>query len=128
MALRIIAGLIGLLFFGQGVNWIANPAAAAEGLGMPLLDGLARSTQVGDMAAFFVGLGSMILLGAYRQNAQWLHAGALLLALAAVMRTLAWLLQDAAFATEFIAIESIVACLLVFVGSRLHANAEPATQ
>lgn len=121
MVTRIIAGLIGLLFFVQGIGWLTDPSSAAEALGMPLLDGIARSTQVGDMAAFFIALGSMILLGSYRQNAQWLHAGAMLVGLAAVTRTLAWLFQDAAFATEFIVIEAVVASILIFTASRFGA-------
>jgi len=79
MALRLAAGIIGAFFLIQGINWITRPAAAAEALGMPLLDGLARSTQIGDMASFFVALGTMSLLGAARMNPLWLHAAALLL-------------------------------------------------
>ena len=70
MALRVVAGIIGAFFLIQGINWIVIPAAAAEALGMPLLDGLGRSSQVGDMASFFLTIGTMSLLGAARSNAQ----------------------------------------------------------
>jgi hypothetical protein len=118
MALRLAAGIIGTFFLIQGINWITRPAAAAEALGMPLLDGIARSTQIGDMASFFVALGTMSLLGAVRMNPLWLHAAALLLGGAAVMRTLAWLLHDAAFAGIFIGVEVVSAGALVLVASR----------
>jgi len=118
MALRLAAGIIGAFFLIQGINWITRPAAAAEALGMPLLDGLARSTQIGDMASFFVALGTMSLLGAARMNPLWLHAAALLLGGAAVMRTLAWLFHDAAFAGIFIGVEVVSAGALVLVASR----------
>lgn len=124
MALRIVAGTIGVFFLAQAIHWIARPAAAAEALGMPLLDGIARSTQVGDLAGFFLALGTMILLGAYRSNAQWLRGGALLLGSAALMRTLAWLLQGAAFTADFIGVELVCAGGLLFVAFRFDASHE----
>lgn len=121
MALRVVAGIIGAFYFLQGINWIANPAGAAEALGMPLLDGLGRSTQVGDMASFFLTIGTMGLLGATRSNPLWLQGWAMLLGGAAVMRTLVWLLHDAAFAGVFIGVEVVSAGALLFVASRFVA-------
>lgn len=118
MALRLAAGIIGAFYLIQGINWITRPAAAAEALGMPLLDGLARSTQIGDMASFFFALGTMSLLGGVRSNPLWLHAAALLVGGSAVMRTLAWLFHDAAFAGVFIGVEIVSAGALVLVASR----------
>ena len=37
--LRIVAGLVGILFFLNGLQWIISPANIAESLGMPLLEG-----------------------------------------------------------------------------------------
>ena len=37
--LRIVAGLIGMLFFLNGLQWIISPANVANSLGMPLLEG-----------------------------------------------------------------------------------------
>ena len=54
---RIITILVGGLFLMQAVNWILDPQSAANGLEMELLEGAGRSTQVGDMTAFFFGLG-----------------------------------------------------------------------
>lgn len=121
MAFRIVAGIIGTFYLIQGINWIASPASSAEALGMPLLDGLGRSTQVGDMASFFLTLGTMSLLGAIRSNPVWLYGGAMLLGGAASMRTLAWLLHDAAFAGIFIGVEVVSAGVLLFVASRFDA-------
>ena len=124
MFLRAIPGVIGVFFFLQGMRWIVDPASAASALGMPLLDGLGRSTQVGDMTSFFLTLGLMALLGALRSNGTWLRGSALLLAGAATMRTLAWGIHEADFATEFIAIESIVAAILFFIANRFDRKDE----
>ena len=75
MPLRVVAGILGIFFLLQGVNWILSPASAAEALGMPLLEGVGRSTQIGDAGGFFVALAAMILLGAYGSNGQWLRGG-----------------------------------------------------
>lgn len=121
MTHRIVAGCIGLLFGLQAVHWLLRPAAAAEALGMPLLDGVGRSTQIGDIGAFFLALGVMCGLGAWRSNPTWLRGAALLLGGAAVMRTLAWALQGAAFTAPFIGVEVVSAALLLFVATRIEA-------
>ena len=54
MTLRIVAGVIGLMLGVQAVQWMFMPATAAESLGMPLLEGVARSSQMGDTGAFFL--------------------------------------------------------------------------
>jgi len=128
MPYRVVSGVIGLFFFLQGLSWIIDPGAAAEALGMPLLEGIARSTQVGDFGAFFVSLGAMCLLGAIRSNAQWLQGGAMMLGSAAVIRTLAALVHGAEFATLFISIEVVMVGILLFVATRIEsAKASPAS-
>lgn len=122
MILRVLAGLVGGIFLAQALSWMVDPAGAAAALGMPLLDGLARSTQVGDFTSFFLALGAMALLGAVRMSGTWLRAAAMLLGGAATMRTLAWAIHDAAFATEFIIIELVCAFTLLFIASRFDAN------
>ncbi len=118
-AYRIITALLGVFFLVQGINWILDPGAAAAGLEMPLLDGLGRSTQVGDMTAFFVGLGLMVLNGARPGHANSLYGGVLLLGGAAVFRALAWLVHGAAFATPFITVEVISAVFLAIAARQL---------
>jgi hypothetical protein len=116
--LRVIVGLPAVLFILIGIRWLIDPAANAAEFGMPLLDGLGRSTQIGDLGAFFTAGGVMVLIGVFSQKREWLLAPAMLLGFTAVFRVLAWLVQDAAFATEQIAVEVILTALLVFAASR----------
>ena len=111
--LRTVTTLVGAFFTLQGVAWIAAPARAAAGLGMPLLDGVARSTQIGDLSMFFLMAGATILAGSRPGRARLLHVPAGLIGGAAVTRTLAWGLQGAAFATTFIAVEIVTGVLLL---------------
>lgn len=120
MAPRVVAGIFGVFYLIQGINWIMRPTAAAAALGMPLLDGLGRSTQIGDMASFFLTLGTMSLLGAIRSNPLWLCGAAMLLGTAAVMRTFAWLIHDAAFAGVFIGVETVSVGVLLLVAWRFN--------
>ena len=120
---RIIAVGLGALFLLQGINWILDPRAAAEGLAMPLLEGGAgRSTQVGDMTAFFVGLGLMVLNGARPGHANSLYGGVLLLGGAAIFRTLAWLVHGAEFASQPITVEVVSTVFLVVAAQKLSAT------
>ena len=116
--LNIATYIVGFLFFINGVMWLIYPAASAEALGMSLLSGEGLSTQIGDLSSFFLVLGSFILLGAYTKQKYWLYAPIALLGLAAISRTIAYLFHDAAFATQSIMVEVLVACLLFFQASR----------
>jgi hypothetical protein len=114
---KIITQLLALLFLVQGLNWILDPASAAQGLGMPLLDGIGRSTQIGDFAAFFFATGTMIAMGTYPGQTQWLYGGAMLLGFAAVMRTVAALFHGADFAVFPISIE-VASAVFLFLAVR----------
>ena len=66
-ALRFISALPALLFMLIGVRWLTTPEAVAAEFGMPLLEGLGRSTQIGDLGAFFVAGGAMVLIGLIKE-------------------------------------------------------------
>ncbi|MEP0201827.1 MAG: hypothetical protein ABJ084_08200 [Halioglobus sp.] len=115
--LKGLAALPALLMLVMGVNWIVDPASAAQGLGMTYLEGEGRSTQIGDMTSFFIGVGVMALLGLWTENRTWLYSASLLLGGTAVFRTLAWLVHDASFATASIAVE-VISVLLFLAAAR----------
>ena len=121
--LRIAVAVLGGFFTVQGIGWLLLPASAAEGLGMPLLDGLGRSTQIGDFAAFFLVGGITMLLGSRPGRARWLRFPAALIGGAAVTRSLAWLLHGADFAALFITVEIGTFVLLWYAAGRLDAPA-----
>ena len=116
--LRGVSALIGLLMIIMGLNWVIDPAGAAGQLGMPLLDGAGRSTQVGDLTAFFLGIGIMTLLGTWLRNPTWLQAAALLLGGTAVFRTLAWAVHGADFVPDAVAVEVISTVVLLSAAAK----------
>ena len=117
--LQVLVTLSGLLFLGIGLRWLIDPASAAAQLGMPLLDGVGRSTQVGDMMGFFITLGSSILIALVTAKRTWYYPGIMLLGVAAVGRLLAWSIHDAALAADMIAAEAVIASLLFFASRKL---------
>ena len=110
---RILSALVGLLMAVQTISWITNPGEAAQGLGMALLEGMGRSTQIGDFSSFFFSVTLFCFLGAFLKQAQWLISGAIILGSAALFRSLAWIAHGADFATDFIVAEVVMTILLI---------------
>ncbi|MBQ76102.1 MAG: hypothetical protein CMQ20_13920 [Gammaproteobacteria bacterium] len=116
IVLRLVASLPGIMMAASGIGWLIQPEESAKGLGMPLLDGIGRSTQIGDFGAFFLGVATLVFLGAVRSQGHWLYAAALFLGAAAVFRTLATLVHGADLAAVFITFEVVMAVWLVACG------------
>lgn len=115
--LRIVVLFPGVLFVVMGVRWLVAPTDMAPELGFVLADGVGRSSQVGDFAAFFLTAGFCILIGLVTGKRIWFYPPAMLLLLASIGRLLAWALHDAAFAGGMMVFEVVVGLLLLF-GSR----------
>ncbi len=121
-AIRLLVLLCGILFLVTGLRWLLAPAGVAPEFGLVLGTGVGLSSQVGDMSAFFLTLGVCILMGLTTQRTLWYYPPIILLSLTAVGRILAWLLHDAALATNLIAPEIIVALILLTASRRLPAQ------
>jgi hypothetical protein len=119
---RVLVALPAILFVVMGLRWAVDPAGAAPGLGMTLMSGVGLSSQIADVGAFFIGMGTMMLLGLITQVRAWFLAPALLLLLAAVLRMLAWLVHDAALTLDMIIVEVVVGTLLILTSSRLSQD------
>lgn len=117
--LRIALALLAVGFLVTGLRFAVAPAGAAKSLEMTLLDGAARSSQIGDVGALFLGMGLMILTALVTRERTWFIAPAILLALVAVLRLLAWLFHDASLLMQMIVPELVIASLLVFASSKL---------
>lgn len=117
-ALRITAGVPALVFMFVGLSWWIAPEFAGTLLGMELLGGVGLSTQIADLASFFLTLGFAILFGLVSGSRVWLYPPIMLLGLAIVGRLIAWASHDAALAVGMIAVEAtVVGVLLLTVWS-----------
>ena len=122
-AIKLLVLLFGILFLVTGLRWVLAPAGIAPDFGLALGSGIGLSSQVGDMSAFFLTLGVCILMGLTTQRSVWYYPPIMLLSLTAVGRILAWLIHDAALATQLIAPEVIVSLVLLFASLRLPSRA-----
>ncbi len=117
--LRVVLVLPAIGFLVTGLRFAVAPAGAAKGLAMPLLDGAARSSQIGDIGALFLGMGLMILTALVTRERTWFVAPAVLLLLVAVLRILAWLFHGAALMMPMIVPELVIGGLLLLASAKL---------
>ena len=117
--LKLLVLLPALLFLSTGLRWLAAPAGVAPDFGLTLETGIGLSSQVGDMAGFFLTLGLCILVALVTNRRVWYYPAMLLLLLTAIGRILAWLFHDAALATVLIAPEIFVFLILLVASRRL---------
>ena len=122
-AIKLLVLLFGILFLVTGLRWLLAPAGIAPDFGLALGSGIGLSSQVGDMSAFFLTLGVCMLMGLTTRRSIWYYPPIMLLSLTAVGRVLAWLIHDAALATQLIAPEVIVSLVLLFASRRLPSRA-----
>jgi hypothetical protein len=121
--LRGLAAVPGIPMLINAVGFVTDPAQVSATLGMPLLEGLGRSTQVGDFGSFFLSMAGFIFYGAYAVKPAWLKAAAIMLVLAALLRILAYIFHGADFASLFIAVEVILTIWLLVFGTLLERHA-----
>ena len=108
----LVISLLAAVFIVMGVRWLIAPEGIAPEFGLILGDGLGLSSQIGDMSGYFLFLGISMLLGVITGHRPWFYAAAILLSLTAVGRTVAWLVHDAALASQ-IRSEVFIAMLLI---------------
>ena len=113
MIARILSGIIGLFMLWTCLGWIMDPASAAAGLAMPLLERMGGNTQIGDFTSFFFTAGVFACIGAYRAEHAWLYASISLLGSAALFRSLAVITHGSDPLTMAITFEIVMTAILV---------------
>ena len=117
--LKILVFLPAILFLVTGLRWLVDPSGVAPMFGLTLDQGVGLSSQIGDMSAFFLTLGSCMLIALISGRRCWYYPGIMLLLLTAIGRILAWLVHDATLALDLIGLELIVSAILLTASRRL---------
>jgi hypothetical protein len=117
--LKLLVLLPAILFVVTGVRWLVAPAGIAPDFGLTLAEGIGLSSQIGDMAGFFLTLGSCMLIALISEHRSWYYPPMMLLAITALGRIVAWLLHDATLAVSQITVEVVVALILLLASRRL---------
>lgn len=121
--LKLLILLPAIFFIVTGVRWLVAPAGVAPMFELTLDEGIGLSSQVGDMAGFFLTLGSCILIALISGRQTWYYPAIMLLAITALGRIVAWLVHDASLPLDLIAPEIIIALILFVASRRLTSSA-----
>ena len=117
--LKLLVLLPAILFMVTGVRWLVAPAEIAPNFGLALAEGIGLSAQVGDLASFFLTLGSCMLIALITERRSWYYPPMMLLVIATVGRIVAWLLHDATLTVGPVMVEVVVALILLLASRRL---------
>jgi hypothetical protein len=120
--LWVLTGLITLNFLVMGLRWAVAPSGAAEALNMPLFNGAALSSQIGDVGALFLCMGLFVLFGLVTKKREWFFATSLLVYAIAIFRILAWLFHGASLVMPLIVPEIVIGTLLLIASKKLTAD------
>ena len=120
--ISIFCYLISILFIFNGLMWLINPSEIAMSLGMQLLTGHGLSTQIGDLASFFLVVGIFTFLGVYKKKNYWFYTPIALLTFAAISRVIAFLVHGASLSIDKILVELVLVVFLLFVVNRKEKN------
>lgn len=119
---KIGASLPAVVFILMGLGWLLAPGLVSEQLRMPLLEGDGRSTQIGDLAAFFLTMGGAILIALRTNRSVWLYPPIMLLLFAATGRVIAWLAHGAGLTLDMILVELVVAGALFMLARKMGVD------
>lgn len=120
--IKIVLVIIAASFLSIGLVWLIEPGFVAGQLGMPLLTALGLSTQIGDLASFFLTLGTCVCVALFTKSAVWLYPPAMLVGFAAVGRIMAWAFYGAVFAVDMILVEVVLTAILLYAAKHLRTN------
>ncbi|OAO00640.1 hypothetical protein A8B75_18100 [Sphingomonadales bacterium EhC05] len=120
--LWVLTGLIAINFLIMGLRWAVAPSGAAEALNMPLFNGAALSSQIGDVGGLFLCMGLFVLLGMVTKKREWFLATSLLVFAIAVFRILAWLFHGASLVMPLIIPEIVIGTLLLIASKKLTVD------
>jgi len=116
---KLLVLIPAILFVVMGIRWLVAPAGVAPDFGLTLSDGIGLSSQIGNMAGFFLVLGSCMLIALISEHRSWYYPPIMFLAITALGRIVAWLLHDATLAVSQIMTEVVVAIILLLASRRL---------
>jgi hypothetical protein len=119
LGLRIVLGLLGLLFVFMGAGFLFDPAGSGANFGLEPIGAQGLSSIRGDLTAFFWVSGGSLLLGVWRRDATLLMVAAALMGIVCAARGLSLALDGTyeGWAPPMV-VEGLTATLAL-VGARL---------
>ena len=116
--------LAAAVFMISGVGWLLVPEVASVLMRMPLLAGDGLSTQIADLASFFLTMGGLIAVALVTKRSIWLYPVIMMLSFAACCRVLAWIHHGAGLPLDMVLVELVVAALLLVRARTMKSEAD----
>ena len=106
-----LSGILGVVLAIIALRWILSPEDSANSLGMVLLDGAGRNTQIRDFTALFASTSIFCFLSIVTRHYQWIFSSGIVFSLIALISVLASQLHDAPLTYSSLIAEIIFAVM-----------------
>ena len=106
-----LSGILGLVLAIIALRWILSPEYSANALGMVLLDGAGKNTQIRDFTALFASTSIFCFLSITTRQYQWVFSSGIVFSLIALISVLASQLHDAPLTYSSLIAEIIFAVM-----------------
>jgi hypothetical protein len=114
-----LSGILGLVLAIIALRWILSPEDSANSLGMVLLDGAGRNTQIRDFTALFASTSIFCILSITTRQYQWIFSSGIVFLLIALTSVLASQLHDAPLTYSSLVAEIIFA-VIAFISAFIY--------
>jgi hypothetical protein len=123
IALKVIVGLVALLFAFMGTGLVFGPETASAQYGLEATGAVGFSTLRGDFGGMFFAAAVMLVLGLWRGNTVWFLAVAVLMIAIALGRVVGFAVEGAVGQTITpLVAELVIAAVLYAAHVRLRAG------
>jgi len=114
-----LSGILGLVLAIIALRWILSPEDSANSLGMVLLDGAGRNTQIRDFTALFASTSIFCFLSITTRQYQWIFSTGIVFSLIALTSIFASQLHDAPLTYSSLVAEIIFA-VIAFISAFIY--------
>ena len=114
-----LSGILGLVLAIIAIRWVLSPEDSANALGMVLLDGAGRNTQIRDFTALFASTSFFCFLSIATKQYQWIFSSGIIFSFIVLTSFLASQLHDAPITYSFLLAEIIFA-VMAFISAFIY--------
>ena len=106
-----LSGILGVVLAIIALRWILSPEDSANSLGMVLLEGAGRNTQIRDFTALFASTSIFCFISITTRQYQWIFSSGIVFSLVALISVLASQIHDAPLTYSSLIAEIIFAVM-----------------
>ena len=114
-----LSGILGVVLAIIALRWILLPEDSANSLGMVLLDGAGKNTQIRDFTALFTSTSIFCFLSIVTRQYQWIFSSGIVFSLIALISLLASQLHDAPLTYSSL-IAEIIFAIMAFTSAFIY--------